>query len=50
MLKVASSKVWARKSSPAEALQVLRDLIAELQDEYAKLVKQALDGGDRRAA
>jgi len=49
MLKVASSKVWARKSSAGEALQVLRDLLAELQEEYAKLVKRALEEGERRA-
>jgi hypothetical protein len=50
MLKAATSKVWARRSSPGEAIQVLRDLLTELQDEYAKLVKQALEESDRHAA
>jgi hypothetical protein len=50
MMKVATSKVWARHSSPGEALEVLRDLLAELQAEYGKLVKRAIDEGERRVA
>jgi hypothetical protein len=49
MLKAATSKVWARRSSSAEAMQELRELLIVLQDEYAKLVQQALGDGERRA-
>jgi hypothetical protein len=50
MLSVATSKVWARQPSPADALRMLRELLAELQAEYEKLVKEAIGDKDRRAA
>jgi len=45
----ALGKAWARKSSRAEAIRTLRNLVTELQLEYDELIRQALDEGDRCA-
>jgi hypothetical protein len=50
MLSVATSKVWARQLSTADALRMLRDLLAELKAEYERLVKEVIGEKDRRSA
>jgi hypothetical protein len=50
MLEAATARVWAKQPSTGEALQTLRGLLRELQDEYARLSKQALDEDERRSA
>jgi hypothetical protein len=50
MLEAAASRVWAKQPSTRDALRVLRELLGNLQDEYAKLVKQSFDEDERRAA
>src|SRR4051812_37061850 len=48
-LEACESRVWAKKPSTAEALQSLRDLLRQMQDEYARLSRQALDEDERAA-
>jgi hypothetical protein len=48
MMDAAASREW-EKMGPVEALRVLRDLLRQLQDEYAALSKRVLDQDERRA-
>jgi hypothetical protein len=48
--EACASRVWAGKPSTSEALQAVRGLLRELQDEYARLSRQALDEDEREAA
>jgi hypothetical protein len=50
MREAAASRVWAKQPSTKEALRVLRDLLGNLQEEYAKLVKRSLEEDEHRAA
>lgn len=49
MLEAAASREWEKAGSPDESLRVLRELLRQLQDEYAALSKRLLDKGERRA-
>ena len=49
LLAAAESSPWKKMDSPAEALRCLRDLIAQLHEEYEALSKRVLREGERRA-
>ena len=50
LLEAAACRVWAKMPSTSEARKALRDLLRQLEDEYARLSKQMLDEDERRAA
>src|SRR5262245_21571824 len=47
MREAVASREW-EKMGPAEALRAVRELLRQLQDEYAALSKRVLDQDERR--
>jgi hypothetical protein len=50
MVEACAARPWTKMSSTDQALTFLRELLRDLQDEYAKLSKRALDEDEQRAA